>query len=150
MKLLALVLSFVFLAGCATLGGSTQAYLFPVKGPLSITNPTAEIVATATGTRRYKGRISLAMPDGELCNGRWSTLAGNGRSSTRASLIDTYGSAYGYSQSTYSSSRPSRGVAFLTCNQGRTMNVEFETGAGTSSGFGIARDNKKNIYRLMI
>ena len=34
-------------------------------------------------------------------------------------------------------------------NKGTSMEIEFLTGAGTAIGFGVAKDNKKNVYRFL-
>lgn len=39
------------------------------------------------------------------------------------------------------------GQAIATCAKGRTLQLEFVTGAGTAHGYGIGKDNDGNIYR---
>lgn len=41
------------------------------------------------------------------------------------------------------------GYALATCSRGRTLQLEFVTGAGTAHGFGIAKDNEGNIFRFV-
>ena len=36
-----------------------------------------------------------------------------------------------------------------TCDSGRVFELEFFTGSGTASGFGIGKDNENNIYRFV-
>jgi len=34
-------------------------------------------------------------------------------------------------------------------NKGTLMEIELLTGAGTAHGFGVAKDNKENVYRVL-
>jgi hypothetical protein len=134
----------LILGGC-----STTVSLFPVDGPLSQKNPVPTIEAKADGIMGNTGKIALTMPDGELCLGKWSSAAGAGVSVGTGSLIGTYGSTYGVVTSVNTGTGQNPGQAFLTCNQGRTIQVEFITGAGTANGFGIAKDNQGNVYKVL-
>lgn len=131
-------------AGC-----STTVSMFPVEGPLSEERPVPTIEATADGIMGNSGNISLTMPDGEHCTGKWSSAAGAGIEIESGSLIGTYGSAYGTSTSVSTGTGQNPGQAILTCDQGRTIQLEFVTGAGTANGFGIAKDNEENIYKVL-
>jgi hypothetical protein len=95
------------------------------------------------------GKISLIMPDGESCTGKWSSAAGAGVSVGTGSLIGTYGSTYGIGTSVSTGTGQNPGQAFLSCDRGRNIQVEFVTGAGTANGYGIAKDNKANIYKVL-
>lgn len=143
-KLLILVLIATFSTGC-----STTVSLFPVEGPLSQQRPVPTLHATANGITGNTGDMSLVMPEGEICEGKWSSAAGAGISVETGSLIGTYGSVYGVGTSISTGTGQNPGQAFLICNQGRTIQVEFVTGAGTANGFGFAKDNKGNIYRVL-
>lgn len=134
----------VLVSGC-----STTVSLFPVEGPLSQQNPVPALQATADGIMGNTGNMSLTMPDGESCVGKWSSAAGAGITVGTGSLIGTYGSVYGVGTSVSTGTGQNPGQAFLTCNQGRIIQVEFVTGAGTANGFGFAKDNKGNIYRVL-
>lgn len=131
------------------IGCSTTAMLFPVEGPLSQQNPVPTIQATANGIMGNTGSMSLTMPDGESCSGKWSSAAGAGVNVGTGSLIGTYGSIYGFGMAVSTGTGQNPGWAFLTCNKGRTIQVEFVTGAGTANGFGFAKDNRGNIYRVL-
>ena len=134
----------VFTSGC-----STTVSLFPVEGPLSQERPVSTIQAKADGIMGNTGNISLTMPDGESCAGKWSSAAGAGVSVGTGSLIGTYGSVYGFGTSVGTGTGQNPGQAILNCNQGRTIQVEFVTGAGTANGFGFAKDNKGNVYKVL-
>jgi len=134
----------VLVAGC-----STTVSMFPVEGPLSQESPVPTLQATADGIMGNSGNMSLTMPDGESCNGKWSSAAGAGISVGTGSLIGTYDSVYGVGTSVSTGTGQNPGHAFLICNRGRTIQVEFVTGAGTANGFGFAKDNRGNIFRVL-
>ena len=142
-------MSYFFIASILLSGCSTTASLFPVEGPLSKQIPVPTIKATVNGIMGNTGDISLTMPDGENCIGKWSSAAGAGVSVGTGNLIGTYGSAYGIGTSVSTGTGQNPGQAFLTCSEGRTIQIEFITGAGTANGFGIAKDNKVNIYLIL-
>ena len=83
------------------------------------------------------GDLSFVIPGGENCKGRWSSAAGAGVTVGSPTLITEYGSAYlsGYSVSTGGGQNP--GSALAICDSGRSLPVDFVTGAGTRHGFGI-------------
>jgi hypothetical protein len=112
-------------------------------------SPLPVITATAEGITGNNGRFSLAMPDGETCDGEWSSAAGSGVSISTMSLFNTYGSIYGTGVAVSPGRGQNPGRAFLVCNRGRQIDVEFVTGAGTANGFGFAKDNRGNVYRLL-
>jgi len=134
---------------CVLLGCSTTATLFPVEGPLSEAVPVPQIAATVNGILGNSGSLSLTMPDGESCTGQWSSAAGAGVSTTSGSLLGQYGSVYGTATTVSTGSGQNPGAAILTCDKGRTIQVEFVTGAGTATGFGFAKDNRGNVYRVL-
>lgn len=42
-----------------------------------------------------------------------------------------------------------RGEAIIVGNKGTIIEVEFYTGSGTANGFGLAKDNHGNIYKVL-
>ena len=139
----------VIAAPLVLIGCSLTATMVPVEGPLSQLRPVPVFNVRVDGIMGNTGKISFAMQDGETCKGRWSSAAGAGVSVAAGSLVSQYGSAYltGYSVSTGSGRNP--GQALIVCTKGRTIQVDFVTGAGTAHGFGIAKDNESNVYRLV-
>lgn len=123
--------------------------MVPVNGPLSEQRPVPVLQLKAEGITGNSGRVTMVMPGGELCEGRWSSAAGAGLAYGSASLLSEYGSAYlsGFSISTGHGQNP--GQALVVCPSGRVLQIEFVSGAGTGNGFGIAKDNEENIYRLV-
>ncbi len=123
--------------------------MVPVEGPLSLLRPVPVLRVRADGILGNSGNISFTMPDGDLCKGRWASAAGAGVTIASASLLTQYGPKYvtGYSVSTGSGQNP--GQAIIVCGKGRTIQLEFVTGAGTAHGFGIGKDNEANVYRFV-
>jgi hypothetical protein len=147
MRGILIVLSMLFslmMSGC-----SITASMVPVEGPLSQLRPVPIIEATVDGVMGHTGTISMTMPDGEQCSGRWSSAAGTGISYGSGSLFGTYGAAYGTGFAISTGHGQNPGQAFLTCNRGTTMQIEFVTGSGTAHGFGFAKDNNGNVYKLI-
>lgn len=153
----ALILLLAVAIGCV---GTTTASLYPIEGPLSKKTPLPVIVAKASGISENTGDISLTMPDGECCKGRWASAAGAGVSvgfgsiavsSTggTSSFFKTYSTTYGFGASMNTGTGQNPGTAMLTCDRGRVIQVEFITGAGTANGYGFAKDNKGNVYKLI-
>ena len=143
-RAISLTFLLTFVVGC-----STTAMVFPVEGPLSELTPVPRIAATVNGIFGNSGSLSMDMPDGEQCDGKWSSAAGAGISTTSGTLMGTYGSLYGTSTTVSTGTGQNPGRAVLTCSQGRIIEVEFVTVAGTASGFGFAKDNEGNVYRVL-
>ena len=129
------------LVGCA----AKTAMMMPVAGPLSERRPVPVLTVRIGGTG-YSGNLSFEMPDGDQCEGRWASAGGSGTTITTG-LLGEFGPIYLASMSVGEGQNP--GQALIACNTGRTMEIEFVTGAGTASGFGIGKDNEDNIYRLV-
>jgi hypothetical protein len=125
---------------------STTANLYPVQGPLASQKPLPVIVATADGITGNTGNLSLRMPDGEECSGKWSSVAP--KVAGEGVLFSQYGTTLGFS---YSGIQPgvNKGQAFMTCSRGTTVEAEFFTGSGTANGYGIARDSNENIFKML-
>ncbi len=119
--------------------------LFPTKGPLSEKIPVKVIKAKATNVTSNSGKCFLTMSDGEYCSGRWSSTAGVKSSANNYSLLMNYGQELGLSPR----GNENRGYAMLLGTKGTSIEIEFLTGAGTAHGFGVAKDNKGNIYKVL-
>ena len=148
----------LILSSCTT----RTVTMVPVEGPLSNMTPIPVIRPHVDGKSGNAGNISLTMPDGEKCRGRWSSAAGAGDSFPTGSLISTYGNIYGTGMSV-SGHGQNLGQAIVSCEKGTIIQVEFVTDEGTADGFGdefvtgeetakgfgFAKDNKGNVYRLI-
>lgn len=128
---------------------STTARLYPVQGPSSEMKPPPVINAKVSGIMGNNGKMTFSLPDGIPCKGEWSSAAGSGVSFASGSLIGQYGAAHlsGFSISPGQGQNP--GSAITLCDDGTRFEIEFITGAGTANGFGIAKDNKGNVYKLL-
>lgn len=141
-----------FLLGCSTTGT-----FYPVDGPLSKIQPLPVMTATANGITGNTGNISLTTSDGEFCKGRWSSIApmSIGYSATSASGLATHGmssvwaTVYGSGFSVRNLPGVNKGEAMLVCGRGTVIHVEFYTGSGTANGWGVAKDNKGNIFKVL-
>ena len=139
-----------FVVGWIVAGCSTTAYLYPVSGPLSKSAPPPVLTANVNGITGNTGTGSLVLPDGETCDGRWSSAAPNYSSSVSGTLWGLYGSVVGFSgTATGIAPGVNRGEAFFVCGKGTTIKAEFFTGSGTANGYGVAEDNRGNVYRMI-
>ena len=128
---------------------STTARLYPVEGPLSTQVPIPVVQASVNGIMGNNGPITMMMPGGVNCVGEWSSAAASQVAYGSGSLLGTYGATYfsGVSISPGRGQNPGRAIA--NCTDGNQIDVEFVTGAGTATGFGIARDKRGNVFRLL-
>lgn len=151
-NLIPLLFSLLFITGC-----STTAYFYPVSGPISESAPVPAIEAKADGIMGNTGNISLTLPSGEVLKGRWSVIAPMSVNYSQSSVSATatngmssvWTQVYGNGLTIRNKPGVNRGEAFLTGNLGSTMQMEFYTGSGTANGFGVAKDNKGNIYKVI-
>lgn len=143
---------YVVLAGC-----STTATFYPVEGPLSKIQPLPVLTATADGITGNTGNISLSLPDGEFCKGRWSSIApmsvgystASATGSATNGMASVWATVYGSGFSVRNLSVVNNGEAMLVGDRGTVIHVEFYTGSGTANGSGVAKDNKGNIFKVL-
>lgn len=150
----AATLSVVFfaLAGC-----STTATLFPVEGPLSKQVPLPMLQARVDGITGNTGDISMELPDGDKCLGKWSSIApqsvgfstGAALGAGRTPLGPAWGRVFGAGFSVANVPGVNRGEAMLACASGTVIQVEFFTGSGTANGSGVAQDNVGNTFKVL-
>lgn len=131
------------------IGCTTTANLYPVKGPLSAQNPIPVLIAHVDGIMGNTGNIKLTMPDGEKCTGKWSVTAGMSASVGTVNLFSQYGNVFGTGYSVANKAEVNRGEAILIGENGTRIEVEFYTGSGTANGYGLAKDNHGNIYKVL-
>ena len=142
MKKLLLLFCVIIFTSCSV---ARQIDLYPVEGPLSLQVPISVIIARAENVQTYSGKMALTMPDGEKCSGRWSSSGSVGASQNNYSLLITYGEKLNLSPR----GNEDRGYAMLLGTKGTIIDVEFLAGVGTGHGFGVAKDNKGNVYKLL-
>ena len=147
----------LFILVSILLGCSTTATLYPIDGQLSKIKPLPILTAIVDGITGNTGNISLTLPNGEFCKGRWSSIAPmsvdfstvsatgtatNGMSSVWATVYVS-----GFSVSNLAG--VNKGEAVLVGDKGTLIQVEFYTGSGTANGSGVAKDNKGNIFKVL-
>ncbi len=142
----------IILSGC-----STTATLYPVEGPLSKEQPLPVLLATADGIMGNTGNISLTLPDGEFCKGKWSSIApisvgfstASATGTAASGMTSVWSTVYGSGFSMSNLPGVNKGEAMLVGNRGTVIKVEFYTGSGTANGTGVAKDNKGNIFKML-
>lgn len=130
-------------------GCSTSVNMYPVEGPVSQERPLPVLVARVDGILGNTGQFDFKSADNAYCSGRWSSVAPQMVSVGWGSLFTTYGSAHGFGTGISSMPGVNKGQAFGVCSDNTTFQVEFLTGSGTANGFGIAKDSRGNVYRLI-
>ena len=145
MKKLLMIMGFlgfiVFLSGCAE-----NADLYPVQGPISISNPQiikCKFIYNGTG----HGTIEVFMPDGEICKGEYSTISEGSFSTVSGTAISRHDWATIFGEG-FSVSNMQPGMATAIGNKGTIISVEYYVDAFSDHGFGVGKDNKGNLYRL--
>lgn len=140
LRTIAMIVMALFLASC-----STTVSFFPIAGPLAGKRPLPSIVATVDGITGNTGSVSMSLPNGETCAGKWASAAP--QYAGTVSLMTQYGAISGYSVGI----KPgvNRGEAFVSCSQHTTIEAEFYTGSGTANGYGLAKDSNGNVYKMI-
>lgn len=124
---------------------------------MSKMQPLPVLTAEVDGIASNTGGIKLQMPDGEVCTGRWSSIAPQSftystvsASATATSGMQTaWARVYGTGYSVSNLPGINRGEAVLVGNRGTVIQVEFFTGSGTANGSGVATDNKGNTFKVL-
>lgn len=155
------LLSAVLFLSFAMIGCSHTARLFPVQGPLSAQTPSPVLVGKITGAFN-SGSLSFVLGDGEVCSGHWTMVprakgtevakadgAPNGMSSEWDIV---YGSGF-YVSHVLGTRLYVRAV--VSGNKGTVLNVELyrpENAEGNIAAAvkGVAKDNRGNIYKLVL
>lgn len=134
------------LSGCM----SQDIALYPIEGPLSQQTPLPVVKAVAKGVESNTGQLLMTLPNGEKCQGKWSSVAPQYTSVSSGSLFSAYGGAV-FGSGVTSGNLPgvNKGHAFVTCNRGTTVQSEFFTGSGTANGYGISKDSNGNVYKML-
>ena len=151
----------------STMAGCTHtARLYPVQGPLSSQAPAPVIFGKISGVF-YPGNISVVLSDGEVCRGRWAAVepvqVPKGATTTSVqvtadgmpSVWDTvYGAGF-YVSHVLGARYYAQVVA--SGNRGTIFNVEMYRPRAEGEDVdpislirGVARDNKGNIYKLVL
>ena len=160
LKLCVLLLGVSLMVGC-----SATARFYPVQGPLSSQTPLPVPVAKVTfGVN--PGNISVVLGDGEVCKGRWAVVprgqvpkgAAEANAPTTMGMRSEWDTVYGpgfYVAHVLGAKYYAQVMA--TGDRGTILNVEMyrpenveEHGNLIAAVKGVAKDNKDNIYKLVL
>jgi len=151
----------VALIPCLLTGCSAAARLYPVQGPLSLEAPPP-IFAARAAVGIHSGSFSATLANGETCKGQWTRVSTNPTKAGKtppptaqqnlASAWDTvYGEGY-YRANVLGAAIHIQGT--IPCSSGTILHVEayqvpyLATNQTAINVYGVATDNKNNVYKL--
>jgi hypothetical protein len=150
-KMKAAVQLLAFCAVCAS-GSAFGQQLYPVQGPATAKVPPPRITASPHGS--YAGKISVAEEGGESFQGKWSSTvasfanvkaAGSPASfPPQPNLAFAWDAVFGQGYFVANVLGYGIGQATLTGDHGTVLQLEF-----LNTRFGVAVDNKGNIYKMV-
>ncbi|MGA3070164.1 MAG: hypothetical protein ABSD43_08110 [Terracidiphilus sp.] len=138
--------------------------LFPVQGPAATQAPPPAFTAKLTNIFKQSGKISLAQENGESFQGTWTIVTASffnaktpGSPASyppQPNLAFAWDLVYGegYYVGTILGSE-NVGQAMATGDRGTVLQVEFhreQLGVAEDNHFGVAVDNKGNIYKVVL
>lgn len=127
---------------------SKKLAVLPADSPKAASVP---VEATLSNSWGESGKISLILPDGEPCYGKWSTTKRRFAGIASNSLLLTGGESVERDVAIVGGVSSSRnGQASLHCDYGTSVEMDFVTRRGTSNGSGIARDSRGNHYLIIL
>jgi hypothetical protein len=152
-KCLAILASLALLVGC---GLSAGAMLQPVSGPLFEAHiPSIQVLFSGMGSGA--GQIRINMPSGEIVNGQFKTMGGYSSTmgaDSEAKPTDPlavtgadWKALYGASEAT---AGQINGQIEGTGDMGTILRGEYVMDPVNPRGYGVAKDNKGNLYRIRI
>jgi hypothetical protein len=138
--------------------------LYPVQGPAAAQTSPLLFTAKLTNYLGKSGKISLVQANGESFQGTWSivtaTFVNTRTSGTPASYPPQPNLAFAwdtvYGQGYYVAAilgSENVGQAVATGDQGTVLQIEFhreQLGTPEDTHFGVAVDNKGNIYKVVL
>lgn len=114
---------------------------------------TRNVILVDSKIKGNRGIIEATLPNGIHCRGECVTgregFITSGGSYSPRNWGDIYG--FGFTSSSTNVPISQRGVGFVICDDGVTMDCEYKATKSTFSfkGYGICRDNKEKYYRLI-
>lgn len=119
----------------------------PISGPLS-ENPNV-INAEFTYNGSGHGDLTVVLPDGEVCKGKYTTIPEGTITSESRFFFSPYVYA-NYFGNAYLIENKQYGQGLLIGNRGTIMQLEYFTSSrNPTHGYGIATDNNGNIYKIL-
>ncbi len=132
-----------FITGCSTIEIPARAY--PVEGPLVSLGIAKPIEAIFSWDGSGHGKISFTLNDGEICTGEYNTIAWSSSTSFFGEI--EYRKYWGRSVSL---SGMQYGQAITYGDKGTIIQAEyFVSSFSLKHGYGLAKDNKENVYKIM-
>ena len=155
------------LFGICMIAGSVAASgqrLFPVQGPAATQAPPPAFTAKLTDIWKQSGKISLKQENGEGFTGTWTVVTASFFNAKtpgspagyppQPNLAFAWDLVYGegYYVGTLLGSQ-NIGQAVATGDRGTVLEIEFhreQLGVPEDNHFGVAVDNKGNIYKVVL
>ena len=142
------------LSACVPEGFTRGAALLPATGPMAEAHAQG-LRVVFTGATSGSGNLYITMPDGEKVSGPYGTQSrsswdaamgsgepgGGGVAITPADWKALYGK-------TDLVAGQIAGEALCTGDRGTAMRVQYVVDPFNNTGFGVAKDNRGNLYRL--
>lgn len=143
------VLAVVLLAGCAR-----QANVFPTSGPMAEAGQIQPVKMIFHGLATT-GECDVTLPTGELCKGNYSMALNQaqvwGVGGGVAQWQHVWGQVWGANyQSRVYSAGLQYGMASLAGDKGTILEIQFVMGNMDGHGFGVAKDNRGNFFKLYL
>ena len=133
-----------FVSGCAI---GVQGHLYPVRGPLSQSNPPTIVGVSLSGVMD-SGSIEASYSADNICKGPWRTVDQADQSSRQmaADWDQVYGDGF-FVANVLGQKLFVRGN--LACGDGSTLLLEFvEAAPGFVNARGVAKDERGNVFKL--
>jgi hypothetical protein len=157
---------FVLILFCVSmiLGGASAQRLFPVQGPAATQATPPAFIAKLTNIWKQSGKITLTQENGESFTGTWTVVTAsffNDKTpGSQASYPPQPNLSYawdlvygqGYYLGTLLGSQ-NIGQAVATGDKGTVLEIEFhreQLGVPEDNHFGVAVDNKGNVYKVVL
>ena len=137
--LIAIIATLMIVSGC-----TMKATMYPVSGPLIDSGQAKPISAEYSYDTSGHGKITFYMPDGEVCRGEYTTI-----SDSQTMTIFARDQFYSYYGNGFSTNSKQHGQAIAYGDSGTVLQAEYFVDAMTFHGYGLAKDNKGNIFKLV-
>jgi len=135
-------------AGCYRSG-----HLYPVQGPLADLTPPPVYNAKLSGALN-SGNLTITLPNGEVCHGRWSVMRGSDLGQNQADMAGAWDAVYGagfYRANVLGARLHVQSV--VASDKGLTLHVELYRKNQPEAIMdikGVARDDLGNIYKVVL
>lgn len=136
--ILPILLVLLSLTGCAV-----GVSMFPMEGPLRAGTPVPILVATVENVTPNSGPFRVTYPNGDLCEGRWASIAPQMVTTGWGTIFTRYGAKAGVT--TISSNVPgvNRGEAMAVCKSGNQIQASSIPAAEPPAVSALPRTTKE-------